>query len=416
MRLANLVQDIAAQLRPSPTHEKAYQHTIGLFLTQINKQLQATHLKAKAVLGGSFAKGTWLAEEFDVDIFVLFDNSYPDTELSDLLERALQPFSPTRVHGSRDYYHINDKTIRYEIVPVTAIDKPEQARNVTDFSPLHVQWVQKNAGTLRDDIRVAKQWFKAQRLYGAESYLHGFSGHVLDILVIHYKGFLALLRKSKEWTAPVILDPEKHYKGRILHHLNKSKTQGPLIIVDPLDKTRNAAAAVGQNTFIRFKKQAQAFLDAPSADAFTLPVITIKELKTKADIIIEAKAKKGKVDVVGTKLYKVHEHLIRALQDFKIITADWHWKPGKTALLWYTVKHHTLSKTKEVQGPPLNIKEAVKRFKQKHPRTYEKSGRLYATVNRTHRTPHSTIQAALKSTYVTSRVMQTKILKAPKDL
>jgi len=79
--------------------------------------------------------------------------------------------------------------ILFEFIPVVTIHKASDAQNITDISPLHVAWVNKHIGKLRNDIRLAKLFCKAQGLYGAESHIRGFSGYLLELLVIAYGGF-----------------------------------------------------------------------------------------------------------------------------------------------------------------------------------------------------------------------------------
>ena len=45
--------------------------------------------------------------------------------------------------------------------------------------------------------------------------------------------------------------------------LNKSKQQGPLIVIDPVQKDRNAAAALNHEKFEIIKKTAKQFLKKP---------------------------------------------------------------------------------------------------------------------------------------------------------
>ncbi|MFH1398749.1 MAG: nucleotidyltransferase domain-containing protein, partial [Candidatus Woesearchaeota archaeon] len=240
----------------SPPEKKSAYTQINATLKIINTQFKKHKLKAKAVLGGSAAKGTMLKNDFDVDIFAQFDYSYKN--ISDLLEKALKPFKPIRVPGSRDYFQFT-KQFNYEIVPVLKISSPKRALNVTDASPLHVKWVKKKANEkLVDQIILTKIFLKAHSLYGAESYIKGFSGHVVDILIIYYNGFLKLLRASQKWKPGQIIDPEKHYT-----FLNQSK-KGPLILIDPVQPDRNAAAALSQKNFEAFIAAAKAFLKKPS--------------------------------------------------------------------------------------------------------------------------------------------------------
>ena len=73
-------------------------------------------------------------------------------------------------------------------------------------------------------------------------------------------------KNSLKWTNKTIIDIEKHYKteSQILKHLNKSKQISPLIIVDPVQKQRNAAAALSKNSLIKFQTAAKKFLNNPN--------------------------------------------------------------------------------------------------------------------------------------------------------
>ena len=192
---------ILAAIKPSKGEEKQFSTSANGFLRTLNAVL----VDARAILGGSGAKGTWLSGNHDVDIFVLFDyKKYADKsgELSNLLEKYLKKAFPKakieRLHGSRDYFQLSFKGLMFEVVPILKISKAEQARNITDISPLHSAWVNKHAAKVKDDIRSLKQFCKANNLYGAESYIGGFSGYVLEIVTAYYGSFEKVLKASQK--------------------------------------------------------------------------------------------------------------------------------------------------------------------------------------------------------------------------
>ena len=236
---------IKKELRPDISVLKEVEDFVKL----INREIHKNNIKAVCIPGGSVAKGTFLKGDFDVDLFVKFGTGY--SNISKLLHKILTPFNPDLVHGSRDYYQIKRK-LNYEIVPVLDITDPDKAENVTDMSPLHVQWVKNHLQKGQDDeIRLAKKFCKSINVYGAESYIKGFSGHVIDILIIHYGSFHKLLEATKKWKPKVIIDTEKYYKSsrELLFNMNQSKISGPMIIIDPILKTRNAASALSYEKF-----------------------------------------------------------------------------------------------------------------------------------------------------------------------
>ncbi len=179
-----------AAIKPTLDEEKRVKAVTVSFLKKLNANLT----DATAILGGSGAKGTWLSGNHDLDIFVLFPlRKYASRsgELSDIIGPVLQKLFPQqqlkRVHGSRDYFQLMYEGFNIEVVPILKIARAEQAVNITDVSPLHTKWVSAKSAAIKDEILLAKQFCKAQSLYGAESYITGFSGYVLEILVNNSK-------------------------------------------------------------------------------------------------------------------------------------------------------------------------------------------------------------------------------------
>ena len=79
-----------------------------------------TDIDVEVVAGGSTAKGTFLAGDFDIDLFVRFKTITKD--FSDSLELLLsdlatdQDIMIERIHGSRDYFTFAFEGLFFEIV------------------------------------------------------------------------------------------------------------------------------------------------------------------------------------------------------------------------------------------------------------------------------------------------------------
>lgn len=416
----NVLQQYHVQSKTYASVEKE----IAKGVTKIKQAIQKAKINAEVCLGGSAAKGTLLLHDFDCDVFVRFDYAtYKDAPLSDLLEKAIQKFKAKRVHGSRDYFQMNMEKISYEIIPVLHVTKSKDAKNVTDMSPLHVTWVKKNARkTTCQEIILAKLFCRAQDVYGAESYINGFSGHVLDILIIQYGSLLDLLKNAAAWKTKTILDPEKHYKNEkeILEKLNAAKVSSPLIIVDPVQPERNAAAALNTEKYVDFITAAKAFLQKPSEEFF------IEKKKTEKEITSELKKKfpkattvfvnltphEGKEDIVGTKLLKLFLFIKDELKrhEFNVLESGWHWDRKKKVFFWYTLKTALLPETREHIGPPIAVKKAAIAFQEKHgKRVFERNKRLYANIKREYRTPQQLIKAIAATVYAREKATQIRV-------
>ncbi len=306
------------------------------------------------------------------------------------------------LNGSRDYLQITRGGYVFELVPVLAIGDWQEAQNSMDMSVFHVTYVSAHlSAAQKEDARLAKQFCKAAGIYGAESYTRGFSGYVLELLVHHYGSFEKLLRASRRWSAPLVIDTEKHYKSveQALRHLNEAKLLAPIILIDPVQPERNAAAGLSDAAFQTFKARADAFLKKPHKSFFesTYTKARIKKEVPRGKLfIVEPKTPKGKQDVVGCKILAKHEAARKLLKenDFILLHADWRFGENKS-LCWYVLNTDTLPKMREQQGPPSHMKEAVIGFKAKHPKAFERNGRWVAPVKR----PINSAKAILKKVW-----------------
>ncbi|MFH1770173.1 MAG: CCA tRNA nucleotidyltransferase [archaeon] len=379
---------------------------------KINSLLKKEKIKADCVKGGSTAKGTFLKNDYDVDLFVRFDYSYKGKKISDILEPVLKKaFKIERVHGSRDYFQIQNKLL-FEIVPVLKITDYRKAANVTDMSPLHVTYVNKKLKeNQRDEIRLAKQFCKSAKVYGAESYIKGFSGHILDLLIIHYGSFEKLITAATKWKPKMVIDLEKHLKDPI-KQLDKAKTHSPLIIVDPIQPDRNAAAAMNMEKFSLFVEACWKFLKNPSIEFFRVKPIVKKEIKLDEDeqlIFMEALPLKGKKDIIGAKLLKTFQFLRAKIRknDFELVDSGFEFIDK--GIMYFIIKKEILSKTMIMAGPPLTEKIGVERFREKHKNTFVENNRLYAEENRKYREIDNLIKDSLKDKYIKERTKKISV-------
>jgi len=377
---------------------------------------------AKAMLGGSGAKGTWLSGVFDTDIFVCFDyEKFADksSKLSDILYKSLKgKFKIKRINGSRDYFQINDKTFTFEIIPILEIRKAEQAKNIMDVSMLHAGWVNKklkNKKSIADEIRLMKAFCKARNVYGAESYIKGFSGYVCEILAVYYGSFLGILKNSVKWKEGQLIDVERHFRNKnVFIEVNLSKLQSPLIVIDPVQRERNAAAALSPEKFNLFRDSAERFLKSPSCSFFIKKEIGLEDARNKAKagrnaLVLEVSAMRKKKDVAGAKLLKAFEHIKKSLEEngFKIFECGWEWK--KKALFWFILENKP-PKARIIKGPPLKFKKHAAVFRKAHRNIFIKRGRLYAREARKSSNPEKLVSLLAKEDYLGEKVKSIRII------
>ena len=409
-----VLNEVLKEIEPDEKYQKEMFKRINEIIIKINRGLK----DANAVLGGSGAKGTWL-KTFDADIFVLFDyrkyNSRSQ-ELSDILEIILKKnFNGLRkLHGSRDYFQLKHGNFTFEIVPILKITKAEQAKNITDVSPLHSRWVLRHK-KLASEMKLAKQFCKANNLYGAESHLRGFSGYVCEILSVHYGSFINILKNAAKWQEKTLIDVEKYYRRQdVFKIINTSKLASPLIVIDPVQKDRNAAAALSLEKFSDFKVAAAKFLRKPSKDFFRPKRLMDKFLKGKIGnrnlIMVKLSALDGKSDIAGSKIVKAYEFFIRELEknEFKIIKKGLEFQDS-AATACFLFGKKGLEKTRLVEGPPLKLSQHVLNFKKLHKKTFKKNGKIVALEKRKFTKAEELLKKISKENYVKERCKSVKI-------
>ncbi|MFH1801580.1 MAG: nucleotidyltransferase domain-containing protein, partial [archaeon] len=276
-KIDSILKEVLEKIEPPKEELKFINESLRDFLERIRKRIEVLKINAEVFVGGSFAKGTVIKKDYyDVDVFVRFDKKYKDEEISVLTKKILKDIKGVLVvHGSRDYFRVKINSYFFiEVIPVTKIAKSSEARNITDLSYSHVKYVNKKIKSKKvlDEIKIAKAFCHAKKCYGAESYINGFSGYGLELLVYHYGSFLKFIKAASKMENKEVVDIEKHYKNKptVLMDLNGSKLHSPIILIDPTHKQRNALAALSDETFEKFREECKKFLKNPSIKSFEI--------------------------------------------------------------------------------------------------------------------------------------------------
>ncbi|MEK6885642.1 MAG: nucleotidyltransferase domain-containing protein [Nanoarchaeota archaeon] len=353
----------------------------------LEENLKKKKIKADVFVGGSFAKDTLIKKnKYDVDIFVRFVDNLDDSKISTLMNKIIAR-DAVRLHGSRDYFVIHSALADFEIIPVLKIKNPGEAKNITDLSYFHVSYVKnkiKKNPKLANEIRLAKAFAHSQDCYGAESYINGFSGYGVELLMISYGSFIKFIEavvKNDAGKQKIILDPEKLFKNKeaIMQQMNESKLLSPIVLIDPTFKERNALAALSMATFEKFKTACSRFLKNPSVQFF-ITKNKEAEFSKKYDknmITLEFSTEKQAGDIAGTKLKKFSGFFLReASRYFNIKASEFIYDEPKNAGRFLLVAEQK----KEIifPGPPIEMKDRVREFKKEHKNIKIIKGKAFA--------------------------------------
>lgn len=390
MKKENLVlKEVLSYAKPTKDTLKDIDSKVKEFVKKLKRRIKTMKIDCEVFVGGSYAKKTLIKRDYyDVDIFLRFGKKCSEEALSDLSRKILEKdFDFEVVKGSRNYYKINiSKNFDFEVVPVRKVSKPKDAKNITDLSYSHVKYINKKIknNNILDEIILAKAFCYANGCYGAESYIDGFSGYSLELLVIYYKSFLKFLKEMVKVERVKIIDMEKMFKNKneIMIEINSSKLNSPIILIDPTFSERNVAAALSRETFEKFRDSAKKFLKKPSKKSFEKKIIDFSKLaesskKRNEDFLLfEIKTNKQRGDIAGSKLKKFFGHLVKEFEEYFNVKKEEFYYLGKDKAKCFL---EAKKKPKLIHfGPYIDDKKNVERFKKNHPKTYVEKKRIYS--------------------------------------
>ncbi|BFI73098.1 tRNA CCA-pyrophosphorylase [Nanoarchaeota archaeon] len=414
-------EKILKEIKPSEEERKKVFNIINEFFDILRKN------NLEPFLGGSFAKDTWLKNDFDVDTFILFDK---DNNISNKVEEVLKKegLNYIRIKGSRDYFRVSYKGLIFELVPILKIKNIEEAKNTTDLSPFHVKYVlSKISNGMNDEIRLLKLFMKNIGVYGAESYVRGFSGYATELLIIYYKSFINTIKNIVNWKPKVIIDIEGYYKNyeEIKKSLSKDKIRSPIIIIDPTDKYRNATASVSLQKFSELIFYSRIFLETNNEEFFFRKLIkNYDEIKKLSDtygtniIYLEIEGNSNNKDIKNSKALSLFNSFKKWINNygFKIFNYYYYFDDEKLYgyILYYPEK---LPDYEIKEGPLIWERENYDKFYEKHKNEeiFVRNGKIYSISKRKINNMENLIQFLLNNYKESIRKKANKIYIKVKD-
>ncbi len=384
-RVEIILKQILENINPSKKELDLIKKELNKFLKNLDSKIKKSGLKVEVFVGGSFAKGTLIKKgKYDIDIFLRFEE---EGDLSDHAKKILKEVkNVSEIHGSRDYFRVNaSPSLFFEIVPVRKVKRPKEAHNITDLSYSHVNYVRRKVKSQKalNEIKIAKAFCHAQRCYGAESYVKGFSGYALELLIYHYGSFMKFIREISKVKDKEVIDIEKHHKNKraVLMDINSSKLQSPIVLVDPTYKHRNVLAALSDETFRKFQESCRKFLESPSLFMFEVQKADLNKMKKEAEknknefIMLEIRTDRQEGDIAGSKLLKFFNFLKKELSKyFELENSGFEYNEKKSAEIFFVARP---KKEILIKGPRTEDRKHSMRFK-KGKKTFVKNRHLYS--------------------------------------
>ncbi|WP_456471730.1 CCA tRNA nucleotidyltransferase [Methanocaldococcus sp.] len=352
----------------------------------INKIKEFSDNKVLDVLFvGSSARNTNLKNDFDIDIFILFDKSTP----LEYLEKKGLEFGIKAIESLGGEYEISYASHPYvkgkvgkysvDIIPCYQIDFGEKIISAVDRTPLHHKFLVKRLNNkLCDEVRLLKAFLKSLNIYGSDVKTKGFSGYLCELLILKYKSFLNLLENAKNWRLKEKIILEDIYN---LYENPKFKEfDDPLIVYDPVDLNRNVASALSRENFCKFVYYSWLFLKNPNKEFFYNYYKKEEEKLNKRDrgFIVKLIFPKEEVDdIVYPQLEKLKKSINSQIikNDFTFLYSKCYTDEKYCYIEWEFLIYN-LPNVKLIEGPPVFNKSRVESFLKKHDKVFIKDCKL----------------------------------------
>ncbi|MEB3759574.1 MAG: CCA tRNA nucleotidyltransferase [Desulfurococcales archaeon] len=235
----------------------------------LQRCLEKKGVKARIELEGSLAKGTILNDKWEIDIFVIFEDKtreWIERKAEILLKSCMKTIMPYTIkYSQHPYITVQVAGLEADIVPIVDIEKIQGDIGV-ERTPLHTRFMKKNlTRKQQDEVRLLKSFLKGIGVYGAESHIRGFSGYLAEVLVYRYGSFRKVLEAASSWKPGTYIDPIGSSDQRFLREKYRDSV---LIVVDPVDPTRNVAASVSIESLSKFVIASKLYLSRPNTSFF----------------------------------------------------------------------------------------------------------------------------------------------------
>lgn len=323
---------------------------------EIVRRIVEGKLDAEVGVYGSSARGTYISENSDVDVFVVVRSR--DVRLEDVVKILIEGLEKEGVPISLRYAqhpyvtaYIHGHPV--DIVPCYKIAPGERPLSAADRTPLHHAFLSERlTEEMKQDVKRLKLFLREIGVYGAE--IGGFSGFLAELLVVYYGSFLEVLRAASRW---------KPYETVISFTPTiVQKFRAPLVVVDPVDPYRNAAAAVTLTSMAKFIYAARRYLK-------TGCIPKMKESRIKLPALVVELDSEKEWNALISEARKIQKKLEQC--GFKVYTYVVHQK----SLIFY-LEAEKLSEYVLHRGPPV-YDEAVDEFIQMYEQKEEIGGPVF---------------------------------------
>ena len=368
---------VLRKITPTKSEKKAQMLLAAKIIDSI-KKTSGKHIDV--MLCGSNARDTHLKGDHDLDIFVLFPEKLSRKEFEKeglkIGKKVFRGHKWEKAFSEHPYVRGEIGGFAVEIVPSYKVSSAELKQSSVDRSPFHCTYLkEKLSEKQKGEARLLRQFLKGIKAYGADIKASSVPGYVVELLIVHYGDFLGAINAIAEWKQGTVIDIERHLSEE---EAKKNFPDSALVVIDPVDRNRNVAAALSLNQFSRIVAAARAFLRRPGKAFFfgkKERIWNVKKLRAmlqKKELVAIRLGypKKALPDIVWGQIQrfarKTEKQLL--LNDFKVLRGE-AWTDEKSEMvIVFEVESRQLQKSQAKQGPFVTDEKNSKAFLQAHKR------------------------------------------------
>jgi tRNA nucleotidyltransferase (CCA-adding enzyme) len=360
-----VISKVSKLVVPSKTVEKSKNQIGEIAFSLVKKEIEKYPEVVGLEFGGSFAKGTWLSKDADIDIFIKFKKNISEEKFEKISQKigfnSLKKYSPYVRYSQHPYVEAKIKNTKINIVPCYDV-KIGEWKSAADRSPFHTKFMKKSlTSKMKNDVKILKIFLKSNGIYGAEIAKQGFSGYISEVLILEYGSFENLIKSIS-----------KIKENQIIGKASKTFDTS-IVIIDPIDSNRNLAAAVSDENIGKFILISRAFKEKPSLGFFkTKKPRTVNKFWSNL-LVIKFDFKPRSPDIIWGQIKRATSTISTQLElgGFIVLRSKSYTDQKKEAYLLFFLESTKISGVYQKKGPEFFREDSTLSFISKNLRDAE---------------------------------------------
>ena len=343
--MKKIISEVKKTVIPTKPFQESKTKTAELAFRLVEDEIKKHPEIIGLEFGGSFAKGTWLAKNADVDIFVKFKKNVSESKFEEISKKigfvSMKKYSPYVRYSEHPYVEAKIRNTKINVVPCYDV-KLGEWKSSADRSPFHTRYMKKAlTPKMRDEVRLLKTFLQSIGIYGAEIAKQGFSGYVSEVLILNF-GTLENIVKSFS----------KVEENQVIGKTSQ-KFETPIVIIDPIDSKRNLAAAISEENIGKLVLNCRTFQLNPSKKFFNPKKIKKSKINLENVLIIKFNFKLRSPDIIWGQIKRATKSLKTQLElgGFNVLRSTSYNDESKEAYLIFLLESPIIPKKYSKIGP-----------------------------------------------------------------